>query len=347
MRLLGWVLAVLIALLAVVSLAPDVLGYAHPALEDLTMRYPVSQLIALRPLLAVIAVVLAVVFLVVALSRRVRLGRGGRTAFIGVVLLAVGVGHGWIVYERGITSAASLGPDAGVRPGDPGNGEITVLTYNTLGGRTTPEDLRDVMAAGVDIAVLPETTQEQAAELVALLNADGADFVEHTVADDELAASSTAVLVERTLGEYVPVEGPGTITAGSVRLEPANGQGPVVVGTHVSAPVAAQTEEWRADLDVVTELCRTRMPDGLILAGDLNATLDHAPLADLGGCASASLEGEVAGIATWPTRTPELLGSAIDHVLYDADAYEVVATVVVEAGGSDHRGVLTRLRPAG
>lgn len=347
MRVFGWLLTLVIVLLAALSLDPDVLGVVNPDWAGLTTVYPVSQLIALRPLLAVIFAVLALVLLVVALYRRIRMGRGVKTSLIGVVLLAVAAGHGWVIYDRGLDNPGTLQADAGVRPGDRGTGEITVLSLNTQGGATTAEDLVDVMRAGVDVAILPETTAQQADALVALLNADGASFVQHTVAVDELAQSSTAVLVERTLGEYVPVEGPSTLTAGSVRLEPATGAGPVLVGTHVTAPVAAQAAKWRADLDEVVALCRTRTPPGLILAGDLNATLDHAPLADLGACASASLEGEVAGIATWPTASPELLGSAIDHVLYDADAYDLVQTAIVEAGGSDHRGVLVRLRPLG
>lgn len=346
-RVFGWLFTLVIVLLAAVSLDPDVLGRVNPDWADLTTVYPVSQLIALRPLLAVMFAVLALVFLVVALYRRIRIGRGVKTSVIGVVLLAVAAGHAWVIYDRGVDNPGTLQADAGIRPGDRGTGEITVLSFNTQGGATTAEDLVDVMRAGVDVAILPETTAQQADALVALLNADGASFVQHTVAVDELAQSSTAVLLERTLGEYVPVEGPPTLTAGSVRLEPATGTGPVLVGTHVTAPVAAQTAEWRADLEQVAELCRTRMPAGLILAGDLNATLDHAPLADLGTCASASVEGEVAGIATWPTSTPELLGSAIDHVLYDAAAYELVQAAVVEAGGSDHRGLLVRLRPLG
>jgi endonuclease/exonuclease/phosphatase (EEP) superfamily protein YafD len=81
-----------------------------------------------------------------------------------------------------------------------------------------------------------------------------------------------------------------------------------------------------------------------VLAGDFNATLDHAVLRDLLGTGyidAAEFTG--AGlIATWPVgrHLPPLV--TIDHVLVDRRS-AAVATSVQTIAGSDHRAVFADL----
>ena len=102
----------------------------------------------------------------------------------------------------------------------------------------------------------------------------------------------------------------------------------------------------------VASLCR-RPSAGLIVAGDFNATRDHAPLRNLGGCISAGEQVGIGGLATWPSSTgTTLLGATIDHVLVDGTVWEGKKGRVVTIPGTDHRAVVVQLsdqsqRPTG
>ena len=93
----------------------------------------------------------------------------------------------------------------------------------------------------------------------------------------------------------------------------------------------------------VASLCR-RPSAGLIVAGDFNATRDHAPLRNLGGCISAGEQAGIGGLATWPSSTgTTLLGATIDHVLVNGTAWEGKKGRVVTIPGTDHRAVVVQL----
>jgi endonuclease/exonuclease/phosphatase (EEP) superfamily protein YafD len=81
-----------------------------------------------------------------------------------------------------------------------------------------------------------------------------------------------------------------------------------------------------------------------VLAGDLNATLDHSPLrAALRSCADAADRVGAGGTATWPSSSPRWAGVAIDHVLVPPAA-GVTGFAVTNLPGSDHRAVLATVR---
>lgn len=119
-----------------------------------------------------------------------------------------------------------------------------------------------------------------------------------------------------------------------------------LVIVHTAAPVtAANTRRWHCDL---AHLARwSHAPVAPIIAGDLNATLDHARLrAVLGPVRSAAI-GSGHGLAgTFPTirpNWPALVGIHIDHVLVPAGS-AVSRYAILDVTGSDHRGVLARFR---
>jgi endonuclease/exonuclease/phosphatase family metal-dependent hydrolase len=83
-----------------------------------------------------------------------------------------------------------------------------------------------------------------------------------------------------------------------------------------------------------------------ILAGDFNATLDHAQFRQLlrrGYADAASQAGHGLSFTwgPWPERGPALL--AIDHVLTDRHC-AVVTTSAHLLAGSDHRALYAELR---
>ncbi len=327
-----------------------------------TTAFPCAQLIALRSLLAVGAAFLGLLLLtVVILWRRRRRGQlsrigpgtcrmGLRTAVVGLVLLLVAGAHGGVLVARGLRQ----------RPVDAG--AVSVLSLNTEREGADVEAVAGLAdAVGADVLVLPETTQRYGRRLAEALTekkGSGAqppgfavfsdtgmpsDLAEQGIDQNSDPAYSTTVLVASRLGGYRQVEESAGAGFGTVRLEPESGDGPVIVGVHTYPPLPGAMTWWRSSVADVASLCR-RPPAGLIVAGDLNATRDHAPLRDLGGCTSAGEQAGIGGLATWPSSTgTTLLGATIDHVLVDGAVWEGKEGRVVTIPGTDHRAVVVQL----
>ena len=140
----------------------------------------------------------------------------------------------------------------------------------------------------------------------------------------------------------------GAVLLTPVGPAPAGGMvRPTVLGVHTHPPLTGLMSLWRSSVSGVVGHCaQGKMPPGLIVAGDLNSTADHALLRDLGGCADAGEQAGIGGLATWPTtsRTP-LLGATIDHVLADRATWRARAGAVAEVPGTDHRAVVIELVP--
>jgi endonuclease/exonuclease/phosphatase (EEP) superfamily protein YafD len=124
----------------------------------------------------------------------------------------------------------------------------------------------------------------------------------------------------------------------------ASGAAPVgLVSVHVPAPTnRGATAQWRDDMRALPA-SGTGPPR--VLAGDFNATLDHAELRRLldRGYRDAAEQAGVGLRPTWPagkSLVPTLV--TIDHVLAD-HRIRVVSARSVAIPGSDHRGVLADL----
>jgi len=358
-QLLRWGPVAAVVALALVSVLPP------------TTAFPCAQLIALRSLLAVGAAFLGLLLLtVVILWRRRRRGQlsrigpgtcrtGLRTAVVGLVLLLVAGAHGGVLVARGLRQ----------RPVDAG--AVSVLSLNTEREGADVEAVAGLAdAVGADVLVLPETTQRYGRRLAEALTEkkrSGAqppgfavfsdtgmpsDLAEQGIDQNSDPAYSTTVLVASRLGGYRQVEESAGAGFGTVRLEPESGDGPVIVGAHTYPPLPGAMTWWRSSVTDVASLCR-RPSAGLIVAGDFNATRDHAPLRNLGGCISAGEQAGIGGLATWPSSTgTTLLGATIDHVLVDGTVWEGKKGRVVTIPGTDHRAVVVQLsdqsqRPTG
>ena len=349
-QLLRWGPVAAVVALALVSVLPP------------TTVFPCAQLIALRSLLAVGAAFLGLLLLtVVILWRRRRRGQlsrigpgtcrtGLRTAVVGLVLLLVAGAHGGVLVARGFRQ----------RPVDAG--AVSVLSLNTEREGADVEAVAGLAdAVGADVLVLPETTQRYGRRLAEALTekkGSGAqppgfavfsdtgmpsDLAEQGIDQNSDPAYSTTVLVASRLGGYRQVEESAGAGFGTVRLEPESGDGPVIVGAHTYPPLPGAMTWWRSSVADVASLCR-RSTAGLIVAGDFNATRDHAPLRDLGGCTSAGEQAGIGGLATWPSSTgTTLLGATIDHVLVDGAVWEGKEGRVVAIPGTDHRAVVVQL----
>ena len=365
-RAAGWAVVALIGVLSLLILFPDLLGFASDSAR-LSVAYPFAQLIALRSGLVVGFGLMALVTGASALIRILRREGGRRTTAVALILLIAAVGHAWVLCSRGLGNdegaPAALAP-AGSISADPADwdGGLTAFSFNTHYSEAHKVELAvAIRRAAAEVVVLPETSAEYGQAGADLLAQDGLRYTVFSAGDQKDDADPTTVLVSAVIGDYEQAQAPAGAGHGTVLLRPAgeaelNGhRRPTILGVHTHAPVPGSMEEWLASVEVVVGQCRGDGSDGagrgpepgLVVAGDFNATLDHAPMKDLGGCADAGLEAGIGGVSTWPTSShTTLLGSPIDHVLADSSAWRTRSASVLTLSGSDHRALVVELAAA-
>ncbi|WP_407937804.1 endonuclease/exonuclease/phosphatase family protein [Micromonospora viridifaciens] len=221
---------------------------------------------------------------------------------------------------------------------------LRLLTANLLKGSVDPGRLVGLVREHrVDVLTVQEFTPQSAAELDRL---GLAALLPYRVLNPEVGTTGSAVYARFPLSDggfrrnqgFLFTQAYGTLAvpgAPPVRVESAHPAAPWSVGV---------VPDWRTDLRGQPPATpRGRLS---ILAGDFNATLDHAPLRELiatGYVDAADAAG--AGLAgTWgPYDGDPIPPVTIDHVL--ADRRIAVRSVAVYAlPGSDHRAVLAELR---
>jgi len=227
------------------------------------------------------------------------------------------------------------------QPAPTGAATVHLVTANLL---VTNPDIaglgRDLAATGADVIVL----QELSAEHLAGLRASGLlDGYPYQVLDPLPEFHGSAILSRLPLtdGRAFDVAGsPMTradisTTTGTIRL----------INVHTVAPLEeSQAIRWRAQLEM---LSRMQPPEGgaLVMAGDFNATLDHAPMDALvaSGLRDAFSEAGQGIGATWPqTSGPLPALMRLDHVLV-SDTVVVMNAEVQANPGSDHRRLSVEL----
>ncbi|WP_345751693.1 endonuclease/exonuclease/phosphatase family protein [Microbacterium rhizophilus] len=268
----------------------------------------------------------ALVLLAVALRRR----RRGVAAGLAVVLGAASLANGAVLLARG--------GDASIPEGD-----LVVVAWNTWGGASPESIVRLVLETDADIVSLPETGEETAGEVARLLAIEGkAMRVDTTVGTDDVPHLPTSLLVASELGDYrIDAEAGSSPKMSSGLWLPVDGTGPAIAAAHLIPPLPDSIDEWRAGMQWVADRCEDST---VIVAGDLNATLDHLS-SYTGGCRDAAREGNAAATGSWPAFAPAWLGSPIDHVLVGAD-WDVRGAAVLTSfddAGSDHRPIVAVL----
>lgn len=299
----------------------------------------IAQLIAFRAPLALAllfaGIVAAAVFLL--FRRRARL-LASIAAGIAVAAVAASVGNAGILLARGSSETGTAGlPD----------GDLTVLVWNAQGGATSPAAVAElVLEVQADVVSLPEMDEDAAAEVSRLVAIDGMHV---TPATTRAVAGSleeswipTSLLVADELGSYELDQAAGS-TPGlpSGVWRPVDGDGPVVVAAHPAPPLPESMDDWSAGMQWIGEQCGTLGSD-VIIAGDLNATLDHL---DLNNCQDAAAEATAAAAGTWPSTVPAWLAAPIDHVLAGRAWAVLDARVITPSapGCTDHRPVVAVL----
>jgi endonuclease/exonuclease/phosphatase (EEP) superfamily protein YafD len=125
----------------------------------------------------------------------------------------------------------------------------------------------------------------------------------------------------------------------SARFAVPGGQVVELVDVHTIAPMGRDVAAWMADLKALP----APSPGVVrILAGDFNASLDHAALRDVLALGYTDATGNGL-LTTWPAnkRLPPFI--TIDHVLLDGRA-SAVSTSIHAVPGTDHRALFAELR---
>lgn len=335
-----------LAALVIVAVAGVLLVSVWPQLLDLEQVFGVAQVVSLRGAAAAGALLVFVLLGLLALvARRAR-------RFLGSILVLL---LAFIGMSAAVLSTRGLGDTAFAEKGE---WDVTVLSWNTLGGAADAATVADLaIEVGADVVALPETTETMGVDVAAAMSAAGVAMQVYTTAYDEIAAArSTTLLIRESYGRYVVNEETGnTAVLPTVIAEPADGNGPTIMAVHPVAPIPVEMDNWRSDLEWLGGRCDT---GNVIMAGDFNATLDH--MADYGGGRTADgqlthlgncIDGAVAtgngAVGTWPAAIPPLLGTPIDHILA-TDGWRFTGFRVVtdrDDAGSDHRPIVAQLHP--
>jgi len=266
---------------------------------------------------------------------------GGRSRSTGrrppLALAAIAAG---LVTVQGLLLVTAVGR-RGPRTAPPGSLLLRIVSANLLVHNTEVAALaQELLATDADLLVLQEVTPTHLATL--RLSPLGKAYP-HQMLDARTGYHGSAIF------SRFAIEGGGPITvAGFPMLEAelTTPAGPLrLINVHAAAPVDhVNTVIWRRQY---AELARTAATATipLLLAGDFNATLDHAPLRRLlaAGLRDAFVEAGRGLGATWPSwngLVPPVM--RIDHVLVGRQI-SVVKVIDQKSAGSDHRRLVVDL----
>jgi endonuclease/exonuclease/phosphatase (EEP) superfamily protein YafD len=110
---------------------------------------------------------------------------------------------------------------------------------------------------------------------------------------------------------------------------------------HPEPPLPGSVGLWRRELGRLRDFAARRDDTPLVLAGDFNASQDHAAfrrILDTGLSDASRLTGDDR-TPSWPARTTPTLGAQIDHVLLSAD-FSARTARFLDIAGSDHRALV-------
>jgi len=221
---------------------------------------------------------------------------------------------------------------------------LRVLTVNLLSGRAAGGRLVElVRRTGTDVLFLQELTEDA---VTRLKQAGLTELLPHELADIiGYRYRGSGIYARYPLHDGLTI-GPSYASQPTARLDLPSGGSVQLVCVHPHPPIppwhGPAAPRWRFELAALP-------PPGdlpVILAGDYNATLDHAEfrrLLRLGLVDAASQVGNGL-VPTWgpePNGRPVLL--PFDHVLIDPRC-AVLSTSTHRLPGSDHRALFAELR---
>jgi endonuclease/exonuclease/phosphatase (EEP) superfamily protein YafD len=235
---------------------------------------------------------------------------------------------------------------------------LRVLTQNMLVG-TAPADALVELArtTGADVLFVQELTGQAAARLAGA--GIGTVFPHQSIERSGGSAHDTGIYARYPLrkdaaaacdGRRAGAGGPRATPQRAARLDLPSGHPVLLVCAHIPPPkppwAPSCAERWQAELGRVPAPGSLAGDLPVVMAGDFNATVDHAPLRGVlrRGYRDAACEVGNGLVPTWgpePHGHPPLL--TIDHVLV-GPGWAVLRTKVHRIPGIDHRALYAELR---
>lgn len=300
-----------------------------------------------------VAVWLGLVGVAVAFAARVFGWESGPTAYLvamipwlvaaaGAALVAALLARWWA--EVAVAAAlVGLGV-AGVAPlftpaAHDGDVVMTVATVNMRFGEADPQAIVDMVAEnGVDVLSVQELTP--AAEQ-ALRAAGLEEYLQYSETHAGFAAEGTGLWSRYQPHDAGLVVG---LSFNTVRARVSTPAGDVTVfAAHPPPPLPGDQERWSQEIDGL-RAAAADVPGAVLIAGDLNSTLDHWPLRALMGDGFVDAADQAgAGFrptfpqGRWVLSIPLV---PIDHVLTRDAAFVASEFATVTIGGADHLAVV-------
>ncbi|MGH3301619.1 MAG: endonuclease/exonuclease/phosphatase family protein [Streptosporangiaceae bacterium] len=221
---------------------------------------------------------------------------------------------------------------------------LRVVTANLLVGRAAADGVVELARRKhADVLFVQELTGEAAARLE---QAGLSDLLAYRVMQPTAHGTSGSGIYARYPLTSGPPAAPVCAARCTARLDFPSGQFVQLVCIHAASPTppwsSRATARWRGQLSALP----APGDSPLVLAGDFNATLDHAQFRQLlrHGYVDAASQAGNGLVGTWgpqPRRSLTLL--AIDHILVD-HRWAVLSTSAHRLAGSDHRALYAEFR---
>lgn len=221
---------------------------------------------------------------------------------------------------------------------------LTVLQTNLRVGATSPSSLvATVTSRNVDVLMTEELTYGERDRLIAAGLAARLPY--HFEVPTAGGGSGLGIWSRYPLHNAHDYPGfeMGVLSA---RMQVTPRQAVNVFAVHLLAPYPYASHTWASEIKRLRGLLARPVPPGrpTIVAGDFNATFDHAQFRALlrHGYQDAAEQCGAGYLASYPTDRwfPPLI--AIDHVLTNRAAATSASTLSLP--GSDHRGLLVHVR---
>jgi len=216
---------------------------------------------------------------------------------------------------------------------------VRIMTANLRLGHGDARTIVDlVRGQQVDVLALPELTPDAVS---ALDRAGLADALPYRVFDARPGGDGSGIAAKVPLRQIILIES-SILSQPSVVVDRPGNDDFEVTAVHIQPPLEAEdVNTWRRELAQLPQAApRERVR---VLAGDFNASLDHAAfraIVDRG----YSDAGEEAGEGMTPTWADWPLGPplTIDHILADVRC-AISSYAVFDLPGSDHNAIMAEI----
>lgn len=227
-------------------------------------------------------------------------------------------------------------------PAGPAVAELRVMASNVEFGQGTPGLLKAVREEKPDLLFVPECDYTCSDTLRDEL--PRSDYPYRT-ASEARGAEGSVIVSKLPLKKASGLA--GTLGMPGAVAELKSGHQIRIQLAHPMPPLPKQLGTWRTELAELRDYAADgrRANRSTIIAGDFNATQDHAAFRDIldtGGVRDAARLAGSARAPSWPADLMSPLGTQIDHVLVTPD-FSARDARFLDIGGTDHRTLVVDL----